>query len=110
VARVSAADGRKAVRRTANFGGFVTDAAKGAREARISELSIDGCRLSPALDITVGAELWLKIGGHLPQRATVAWVEDGAAGCEFLTPISGLVVEELVEAARLAPRQGFAAA
>lgn len=107
IAVLGGLDTRHAVRRRSDFPGYVRDARSTGSEARVSDLSISGCRLTPARDLEPDAEVWVKLGGYLPQRASIAWVKDGEAGCEFCTPLSIHIVEELLFSDRLAPKARF---
>ncbi|HEX2762952.1 MAG TPA: PilZ domain-containing protein [Allosphingosinicella sp.] len=98
---------RGTVRRRSDFTGYVRDARSTGSEARVSDLSVSGCRLTPARDLEPQAEVWVKLGGYLPQRASIAWVQDGQAGCEFCTPLSIHIVEELLFSDSLAPKARF---
>jgi hypothetical protein len=100
VALIPGQDHRRASRRRVDFAGFAEHANLSGREVRITDLSVEGCRLADADTLAEGAEIWLKISDYLPQRALVAWVADGAAGCEFSIPLSPSIVDELLRSGR----------
>ena len=100
VAMLTHEDARHSTRRRANFAAFVRDATSSGADVRVSDLSEEGCRISPAAGLERGSRIWLKILGHMPQRALVAWVREDDAGCEFCTPLGSDVIEELLSVAR----------
>ncbi len=76
-------ENRGSLRRIVNLAAAVRSLDALARRASIIDLSEAGCRLIMNPPPAVGSELIVKITGHVPIWATVAWSNDGEAGLEF---------------------------
>jgi PilZ domain len=64
-------------------------------EARLSDLSIYGCRLAVDGCYTADDRLWLRFAGGPPVAATAIWNEDGELGCRFDEPLDRALFRSL---------------
>jgi hypothetical protein len=56
---------------------------KQAKDARLVDLSIYGCRLITEASFKIGDRLWLRFAGSGPISATAIWFEGDRLGCRF---------------------------
>jgi hypothetical protein len=99
-------DGRRAERRIVNLAARLRD--RGARmiEIDVVNLSTDGFMASVPIVLETGAFAWLKLAGIAPQASRVAWMENGHAGFEFVTPLHVATVELVMSLSRRPLPQG----
>jgi hypothetical protein len=50
---------------------------------KVTDLSIDGCRLQTYSALRRGAMIWVTLPGARPRIARIRWADDYEAGCEF---------------------------
>jgi hypothetical protein len=81
-------DNRQSERRPVNFAGTMRDHGALSHRVNVRDLSPEGCRLRNVPSLEIGAEIWLKLAGHLPLRAVIQWIEGSEAGCSFETQLS----------------------
>lgn len=62
---------------------------------KVSDISPLGARVEGVYLVRAGDCFWIKIGPIEPIEARVAWVEDFQFGCEFLRPLSPLILESI---------------
>jgi hypothetical protein len=89
----SSAD-RTSRRRVVNLSAYVRDTGASVLSGRAVDLSADGCRML-GVSLEPGTTVWIKISGITPRPARVAWARGDEAGCEFESPISEYIVDEL---------------
>ena len=105
---LSISDGRRLPRRAVAFSVFVRDSGAAAIPARVTDLSVEGCRVEEAgAPLALHSQFWLKLAGHAPIRAQVLWSDDGAMGCLFTPPLDTATFENLVRAEPPSARKGF---
>ena len=79
-------------------------------DAKLLDLSIYGCRLRVAVPPQPGAQLWLRLDGGWPVRATVVWADPDRIGCRFDEPIANDVMRRFTRIERVQPsRQALSA-
>lgn len=93
VAEVNA-EARSATRRIVNFAASIREMGTTAVRARIANLSETGCNID-GKSYKAGSEIWLKITGLNVIRARSVWTDGAQTGCEFYSPISLPLIEEL---------------
>ena len=64
-------------------------------EVRVSNISSLGARVSGVFLVREGDRLFLKIGQLAAAEARVAWVNDFEFGCEFVQPLSEVVLDAI---------------
>lgn len=69
--------------------------AKHAKEARLVDLSVYGCRLLTDATFKLGDRLWLRLAGSQPISATAVWSEGGRLGCRFDEALDRVLFREL---------------
>jgi hypothetical protein len=67
---------------------------------QIMDLSTHGFRIETHLDLSEGADVWLRLPGLESCHATVAWVRGYVAGCKFERPLHPAVLEMIVAKAQ----------
>ena len=63
---------------------------------RIVDLSTHGFRAETHLDLSEGADVWLRLPGLEATQARVAWVKGYVIGCAFERPLHPAVLEMVV--------------
>jgi hypothetical protein len=104
---VSSLDTRRMPRRAVAFSVFVRDSGSSAVQGRVTDLSLDGCRVEGAGAFDLHSQFWLKLSGHAPIRAQVLWSDAEAMGCSFIPPLDQGTFENLVRAEPGANRKIF---
>lgn len=90
---LNAADRRRAEREAVVVTrASVRSQGEAAGDAELLDLSIYGCRLKVAATYDQGAQLWLRLDGGWPVRATVMWADAERIGCRFDEPIANEVM------------------
>ena len=69
--------------------------AKNAKEARLVDLSVYGCRLLTDATFKLGDRLWLRLAGSQPIGATAVWSEGDRLGCRFDEALDRVLFREL---------------
>lgn len=69
-----------------------------AVSVEITNASAQGVRGRTVLPLAVGTLLKLTLPGSSERHARVAWVEGEEFGCEFMKPLTGNELRELIEA------------
>lgn len=62
---------------------------------RVNDLSRFGARLQTYSELASGAMIWLTLPGVGLRSATIRWVRDFEAGCEFHDPLSEELFDSL---------------
>ena len=104
---VSTTDTRRLPRRAVAFSVFVRDSGALAVNGRVTDLSVEGCRVEGAGAFELHSQFWLKLAGHAPIRAQVLWSDEEAMGCSFIPPLDEGTFENLVRAEPAASRNRF---
>ncbi|MDQ8756766.1 pilus assembly protein PilZ [Sphingosinicella sp. LHD-64] len=108
LAIIPAADGRKAERRIVNLAARLRDRGTSLIDIEVMNLSTDGFMAHISAALEVGSHAWLKLTGLEPQNSRVAWVEEGKAGFEFVSPLHPATVQLVVALGRKsAPQNHF---
>ena len=68
---------------------------KGAVDAQLYDISINGCRVACAEAQPVGERVWVRLAGGLPIGAMIVWCSDGFIACRFDEPIARSMVRAL---------------
>ena len=95
---LSCSDSRRLPRRAVAFSVFVRDSGAAAVSARVTDLSLEGCRVEGAGPLGLHSQFWLKLAGHAPIRAQVLWTDEEAMGCSVTPPLDSGTFEDLVRA------------
>lgn len=91
---LEAAAGRRADRKL--FAATVQFRAGNKRaEVRVSNISSLGARVAGVFLVREGDRFFLKIGQLAAVEARVAWVNDFEFGCEFVQPLSEVVLDAI---------------
>ena len=93
-----APDRRRAWRRPVLIQARKKEGGKPPVEVVVTDLTPEGCRIEGEFEVAEGAEVWLAIPGIAPRRARIAWALGGAAGCAFVFPVLGMVVDDVAGA------------
>lgn len=64
----------------------------------VRDISALGARVSGVFLVHKGDRMWLKLPGLEAVEAKVAWVSDFEFGCEFVRPLSPIVLEAVIRA------------
>lgn len=64
-------------------------------EVRVSDISSLGARVSGVFLVRDGDHFFLKIGQLAPVEARVAWVNEFEFGCEFVQPLSEVILDAI---------------
>ena len=89
-------NGRKAERTHVRMDAGLRQRGASGVAVNIVDLSTHGFRASTHLDLQVGSDVWLKLPGLEPLRATVAWTSAHYIGCAFERPLHPAVLEMVV--------------
>jgi hypothetical protein len=100
LARLPAAEGRRAERRMVNLAASLREPGATVADAEVLDLSVDGFRAASSLALEVGVPVWLKLPGLEPHKCFVVWVDGEKAGFKFVTPLHQVDLDQLVESAR----------
>lgn len=70
----------------------------GTRRAnvRLRDISKFGARISGVFLVHIGDRFFVKLHGMEAFEARVAWVEEFEFGCEFIRPLSDVVLENML--------------
>lgn len=68
----------------------------GPTKADISDISLTGCKVDSAMNLRVGADVWIGLPGLQPKRAKIAWIRGFEAGCKFAEPFYPAVLEDFL--------------
>ena len=90
-------DQRSARRHIVNLAAYAREIKTDVLGVEISDLSTDGCRLIVGTALEPETVVWLKLPGVTPRRAVIRWSQGQEAGCEFETPITETVVDEVTQ-------------
>ncbi|MBX3560356.1 MAG: hypothetical protein KF780_00940 [Sphingomonas sp.] len=93
LAFLPARNGRRAERRIVNLAARLRDPGARIVDVDIVNLSTDGFMARVPVTLETGSFAWLKLAGMEPQHSRVAWIEDGQAGFEFVTPLHPATVQ-----------------
>jgi hypothetical protein len=104
---VSRSDSRRLPRRAVAFSVFVRDSGAAAVHGRVTDLSVEGCRVEGAGAFELHSQFWLKLSGHAPIRAQVLWSDEQSMGCSFIPPLDEGTFENLVRAEPPSTRKVF---
>jgi len=63
---------------------------------QVMDLSTHGFRAQTHLELTEGADVWLRLPGLEPCHAVVAWARGNYVGCRFERPLHPAVLEMIV--------------
>ena len=72
-------------------------------QARVIDISTQGCRVECPTILADGAQVWLGIEGLQNQQCRVAWHCEEFVGLEFETPLSEQVFDRLVQGQQQLP-------
>lgn len=74
-------------------------ATEGESSPLLADISAHGCRvIGCARQLTVGGPVTVRAGDAEPLTAWVRWILDDQVGLEFARPISGALLDRLVQA------------
>ena len=106
LARLPAADGRRAERRVVNLAANLREPGASVVDAEIVELSIEGFKATSAMALEPGQFVWLKLAGLGALKSQAIWAEGGKAGFKFTASLHPADLEQLVSTERKAPPRG----
>jgi hypothetical protein len=66
-------------------------------EGTLSDLSVEGCRITSAVAVLPGCTLTLRLPGVAVLTGEVRWCSDGALGLEFTHPLDPALVEGIAQ-------------
>ena len=69
--------------------------AKTAKEAKLVDLSVYGCRLVIDGKFQIGERLWLRFAGSSAIAATAVWLDEDRLGCRFDEALDRVLFREL---------------
>jgi hypothetical protein len=108
LARLPAADGRRAERRVVNLAASLREPGASVVDAEIVDLSTEGFKATSAMVVEPGQFVWLKLAGLGARKSQAIWAEGGKAGFKFTAPLHPSDLDQLVETERKAlPRGHF---
>ncbi|QGP77687.1 PilZ domain-containing protein [Sphingobium sp. CAP-1] len=64
----------------------------------LEDVSMSGCRISGAVDLTPGEAIWIGLAGVGTRAARIIWAESGRAGCHFIDPLSAAEFDQTHQA------------
>jgi hypothetical protein len=70
-------------------------------QARVIDISTNGCRVECPTILTDGTQVWLGIEGLQNQQCRVVWHCEEFVGLEFAVPLSEAVFDRLVQGQQL---------
>jgi hypothetical protein len=97
VARLPAVEARGEERRVVNLAADLRQPGSELVDVEVADLSITGFMMRCPLDVDPGAVVWLKLDGCTPMKSEVVWVQDGKAGCRFVTPLYPALLDQIIE-------------
>ena len=74
---------QSAPRRLLNLGAGFRGMTSDARDVKVIELTMDRCRVTPADELRVGAQAWLKLPNLEAMGCSVESIEGADASCVF---------------------------
>lgn len=98
---------RRTSRRAIDFGALLRDMGATASPVQLRDLTEDGCKVYGFDRLHPGQDVWLKIPGLHPQRASVAWVRNAEAGCEFSRRLDDSLLEQVLAVHRRQTKRLF---
>jgi hypothetical protein len=103
LARLPAADGRRAERRVVNLAASLREPGATVADAEVLNLSADGFMAKSEIELEVGQSLFLKLPGLEAQKSLVVWIDGDKAGFQFATPLHPAELNQLVSTERKGP-------
>ena len=100
LARLPAADGRRAERRVVNFAASLREPGATIADVEVLDLSVDGFRATGTMPLEVGVPVWLKLNGLGAHKSIVVWVDEDKAGFQFASPLHQSDLDQLIETDR----------
>lgn len=91
---------RKSERVTLEMGAGLRQRGGTGVGVQIVDLSVDGFRASTHLQLTKGADVWLRLPGLEPYQARVMWAKGNFIGCAFERPLHPAVLDMIVNKAK----------
>ena len=88
--------GRRADRLPVELGAGLRQRGASGVSVQIMDLSTDGFRVATHLQLSDGADVWLRLPGLEPCHARVVWSEGHLIGCAFERPLHPAVVKMVV--------------
>lgn len=86
---------RRHLRLKVSLEGHISSSKVGRLGARLSDLSITGCRVESPIFVIVGSYLTVTITGLAPAGATVCWCDNKTIGLRFNRPFDARVLDRL---------------
>jgi hypothetical protein len=97
VARLPAVEARGEERRVVNLAADLRQPGSELVDVEVADVSTNGFMMRCPLDLEPGAMIWLKLAGTTPMKSEVIWVQDGRAGCRFVTPLYPALLDQIIE-------------
>jgi hypothetical protein len=88
---------RRAERVPIEMGAALRQRGAAGVSVQILDLSTDGFRVATHLDLFVGTDVWLRLGGLEACHAKVVWASGHYVGCAFSRPLHPAVLEMIVQ-------------
>ena len=89
-------DGRRAARAEVVLGAGLRQRGAHAVTVQVVDLSVTGFRAATHLELTPGADIWLKLPGLESLHSRVVWMKGHWLGCEFVRPLHPAVLDMIV--------------
>jgi len=89
-------DARAAARIAVHLPASVRERGRARSPAKLIDISVGGCRLELAQQLTPGTWVWLTVGGIETQYCRVVWARDMFVGLEFCVQLHQAVLDRLV--------------
>lgn len=100
LARLPAAEGRRAERRVVNLAASLREPGADIADAEVLNLSTDGFMAHCTLPLETGQTLFLKLPGMVAQKCRVVWIDEDKAGFEFTAPLHRALIDQLTSSER----------
>lgn len=93
-------DGRRSARAEVVLGAGLRQRGAHAVTVQVVDLSVTGFRAATHLELTPGADIWLKLPGLESLHSRVVWMHGHWLGCEFIRPLHPAVLDMIVRKSR----------
>lgn len=64
--------------------------------ARVTDISVEGCRLSTTARLESGMTIWVMFPGFEGRPATIIWTGRNVAGCRFAAPLHPAILDYIL--------------